>query len=187
MKANFKNQRGDTIIEVILASTILSLITVSSFAIMQRASASAYDALERSTVRLQLNGQAELLNYFRDVHNKAVADGVTPTGQAAVWNTISGSALNNTTAPALNACSPPGGTTPFYLERNGTVEYRAVVGSVSTAAGLPSPGNGIWITRVDPGSAPARNYHDFYIMACWSSTVGGTQNMSSVVRLYDPS
>ena len=55
-------ERGDTIIEVILACSILALITVAGFSIMQRASASAYDALERSQVRLELNRQNELLN-----------------------------------------------------------------------------------------------------------------------------
>lgn len=182
-----RSQRGDTIIEVILAVSLLSLVTVSAFTVMQRATSTAYDALERSAVRLRLNGQIELLNYFRDSYASAVASGTAIAGTPAEkWVTIV--AQPNAPVPSLTTCAAPSGS--FYLNRTttGTIEYQVVTGSISAAAGMPSPGNGLWIASVDTSSSsPKKKYQEFYVVACWPTTTKGEQRMSSVVRLYDPS
>ncbi len=182
------SERGDTIIEVILASAILALVTVSSFAIMERASASAYDALERSEVRLSINGQTELLNYFRDSYIKATIGGLTVSGAGAtpadMWKKIS---IHPTvsTAPTLETCTAPSDS--FYLRRNANTNYQFVATPATASTGLPAPGSGLWIKKITPnGQSPKRYYHDFYIVACWPSTAGGEQRMSSIVRLHDP-
>lgn len=184
-------QRGDTLIEVILACAIFAMVTVSTFAIMQRASSNTYDAMERSQVRLLLNGQAELLQYARDSYVDALASGASLTsGQAAAWNTVSNAASYNTSAPNIDACLPnPPATIPsayFYIDQ-GPSSYIVKNGSsISGATGLPEPGKGIWIQRVDGNGAASKRYKEFYIMACWQNTTNGTQHMSSVVRMYDP-
>lgn len=176
-----KAERGDTIIEVILAGAILALVTVSSFSIMQRASSSAYDALERSVVRLEINTQTELLNYFRDSYVKALADGspIVPDSPADQWLQIT-AVPEYTGALNLETCELS--DSAFYLNKNGLGD-----GPVVVSEGRPEAGKGLWVFRVDPpGGPPIRNYHDFYILSCWESTTSNQQRMSSVVRLYDP-
>ena len=184
------NQRGDTIIEVILASTMLALVTTSSFAIMQRGTASTYDSLERSQVRLMVNGQGELLNYFRDEYIRAISTtGVVAGSPADMWRKISldGSVTESATEPVVQSCTPPSGNAAFSIRLDPAIPASTVYpGTITTPTGLPSPGDGIWVQRVDPNGGPARNFHDFYIMACWDSTTSQKQYMSSVVRLYEP-
>lgn len=187
---NSKQQRGDTLIEVILACAIFAMVTVSAFAIMQRASANAYDAMERSQVRALLNGQADLLHYLRDAYVQTLTTGgVVTAGQASVWNTIVNTPTYNSTAPNVNGCLPT--TVPnnfFYIARNGTTNYQLKAGptNIVPASGMPQAGQGMWIQRVDsPTNSANKKYKDFYIMACWQSTTNNTQNMSTIVRMYD--
>lgn len=182
-----KSQRGDTIIEVILAVSLLSLVTVSSFAIMQRATSTAYDALERSVVRLRLNEQIELLNYFRDSYVTAISTGSAIVGTpAAKWIAIVDQP--DAIMPSLETCTAP--TNAFYIDRTitGTIEYQVYTGAQFAATEMPTPGRGIWIASVNTSSsAPKKKYQEFYVVACWPNTTSGEQRMSSVVRLYDPS
>ncbi len=178
-----RNERGDTIIEVILACAVFSMVAISAFSIMQRGTATAYDALERSQVRLQLNSQAELLQYLRD--------------QYIVWNQNSGAALQDGTAweaatnrsqaapdeaYCLNYADPQDA---FYL----TVDIDTQVVTKRTfqeATGFPTPGQGIWVIRAASNGTVSPKYADYYIMACWPSTASNMQTISTVVRLYDP-
>ena len=169
---------------------MLALVTTSSFAIMQRGTASTYDSLERSQVRLMLNGQGELLNYFRDEYIKAISTSAVVVGSPAdMWRKISldGTVAASVSIPVVESCSPPAGNSAFSIKLDTAIPaYRVYPGSITVPTGRPSPGDGIWIQRVDPGGGPARNFHDFYIMACWDSTTSQKQYMSSVVRLYEP-
>lgn len=61
---NHSNQRGDTIIEVLLAISIFSLVAVGGFSIMNKGSAVAQRALEISLVRQQIDAQAETLRFL---------------------------------------------------------------------------------------------------------------------------
>ena len=56
--------RGDTIIEVILALTIFSLVTVITITMMNLGIANAENALEVTTARNELNAQAEALRFI---------------------------------------------------------------------------------------------------------------------------
>lgn len=183
------SQRGDTIIEVILASAMLALVTVSSFSIMQRASSSAYDAMERSVVRLQINGQIELLNYFRDEYSQAVVNSDTLAGTPAeIWGVIADNTTTPSvaTTPTLETCTAPANS--FYLDKTTVppIKYQKLT-TMTVAAGLPKPGSGVWIAKIAPnGGSSLKKYIEFYVVACWPTTTAGEQRMSSVVRLYDP-
>ena len=65
---NFKNRRartaGDTLIEVMFATTVFSLVVVSSLSLMNQGVASAQRSLEITTVRQQMDGQVETLRFF---------------------------------------------------------------------------------------------------------------------------
>ena len=181
-----KSQRGDTIIEAILALAIFALVTVSMFAIMQRATAGAYDSIERSQVRLLLNEQADVLAFLRDQYIKVTSQGASPAANtpAGAWKTIRDQAAS-AAIPAQDSCTPAADKA-FYMTRTspGVYELKTLY---AAASGLPVPGQGIWIEKVDPqGSVKKRNFHDFYIRACWTTTTNNQQVLSSVVRLYEP-
>lgn len=186
------SQRGDTIIEVILAGTILALVTVSMFSVMQRGTASSYDALERSQVRLELNRQGEMLNYFRDEYTKASITGATMAADdpGTNWQTIVNTAgpYVASATPTLSTCAP---SSQAFFVRFDTATSKYLLypeSSYAAASGLPSAGEGIWVEQVNPSGFAGlnRKFHDFYIMACWQTTTSQTQTMSSIVRMYDP-
>ncbi len=183
---DYRSERGDTIIEAVLALAIFAMVTVSMFAIMQRGASGAYDSLERNQVRMLLNEQTELLNFIRDEYTNSKGLGVTPLPgtPAALWVAIRDT-VTATTIPSADLCTS-GASHQFYIERNATNVYELKT-SLIAATGLPSPGKGLWVQKVDP-TAPGikRNFHDFYVMACWPSTTTNVQTISTVVRLYEP-
>lgn len=56
-------QRGDTIIEVILAVTIFSLVAVGALTLMNSGTSMSQRSLETTLVRQQIDTQAELLRF----------------------------------------------------------------------------------------------------------------------------
>ena len=189
-------ERGDTLIEVILAGAVLAMVTVSTFSIMQRGASSAYDALERSQVRLELNRQSELLQYFRDSYTKSTISQtpIVANSPAANWQTIvdnggGGGPYVAVTTPSISTCTPS--PQAFFIKFD-TASLRYMVypeTSYTVPSGLPSAGDGIWIEQVNPPGFNGinRKFHDFYVLACWETTTASQQTLSTIVRLYDPS
>src|SRR5690606_36422960 len=136
--------------------------------------ANTYDSMERSQVRLILNGQAELLYYFRDEYIKALSTtGIIPGSPADMWNRISvdGTIDESPAEPVVESCTPASGNAAFSIKLDPSVPaYTVNPGSITVPSGIPSPGDGIWIERIDPSGNPARAYDDFYILACWEAT-----------------
>ena len=187
------HERGDTTIEDIVAGAVLAMVTVSTFSIMQRGASSAYDALERSQVRLELNRQSELLQHFRDSYPKPTIS-QTPTvanSPAANWQTIVNTAgpYVAATTPTVSTCTPS--PQAFFLKFDTATSKYLVYPETSytVPSGLPSAGDGIWVEQVNPSgfNGMNRKFHDFYILACWETTTASQQTMSTIVRLYDPS
>ncbi len=56
--------RGDTLIEVLFAITIFSLVAVSSMAIMNQGTDTAQRSLEITLVRQEIDAQAETLRFL---------------------------------------------------------------------------------------------------------------------------
>lgn len=80
-------QRGDTIIEVLLAVTVFSLVAVGGMAIMNQGAAMAQRSLEIGLVRQQIDAQADALRY---IHNAYVTSSGSSTADAAkeVWDSV---------------------------------------------------------------------------------------------------
>ena len=55
--------KGDTLVEVILAVTVFSMVAVGTISIMNKGVAIAQHSLEISLVRQQIDAQAEMLRY----------------------------------------------------------------------------------------------------------------------------
>lgn len=184
-----KNERGDTLIEALIALSVLAIISVGSFSLMSRGVAQTYDSMERAQVRMLMNSQAEVLNYMRDEYIKSEKAG---TGQAVQYNPAvakawSDSIRNTTTtlseAPSLSNCTP---TNAFWVidSKGGNIGYNSA-GIEGISGEFPSPGDGIWIQKVVNNTGP-QHYIDFFIRACWRQNSNAqTQVLSTVVRLYD--
>lgn len=61
-------QRGDTIIEVIIAVTVFSLVAVGGITLMNQGAAMAQRSLEIGLVRDQIDAQADILRYLHTAH-----------------------------------------------------------------------------------------------------------------------
>ena len=74
--------RGDTIIEVLLAVTIFSLVAVGSMVLMNRGVAMAQQSLETTLVRQQIDAQAEMLRFVHDQARAALGEQRTADAEA---------------------------------------------------------------------------------------------------------
>lgn len=180
-----KFQRGDTIIEVIVAFTVFALLAVSTMYLMNRSLSAGQRSLEITLVRQQVDTQAELLRYVRDNQTPAWAQvksaslasgsiGITnfstcpQTAPASSFIMRINNATNNIDLVNLNPANYQ--AAPYYSRSNATG---------STVA------EGLWVTPVQVNNSNG-NVYDMYIRGCWDS-VGSNQPqvVSTIVRLYD--
>ncbi len=187
---------GDTIIEVLLAVTIFSLVAVGALAVMNRGLNTAQQSLEITQVKQQIDSQAAALRAAHVAHIAAPA----PSDS---WNAIidqigpSGSTdkatFGSVTCPdiprgsfAMNPRSGTVQTTLGKMDGTATNPYSGVWYANNTTT-VVSQARGIWIeaSRINGGSFPAAR--DFTIRACWY--VAGSsvpQTLETLVRLYEP-
>lgn len=201
-------QKGDTLIEVLLAFAILSLVVVGALSIMNRGTIAAEQSFETTLVRQQIDGQANTLRYLHDAYiahytpgaTAATLGATTPAGQ---WATMSSklSATHASSITDLTACpaSSPAGS--FVLDPS-TAQFKGVgtgmVHSVTfsqvayKSTGAFDTAQGLWIEgirSVPSGDANQNNtrYIDFHIVACWDAPGGGPPStIATIVRLYEP-
>lgn len=197
------NNRGDTIIEVLLAITVFSAVAVGALTVMNRTVAVAQQSLELTQVRQQIDAQAELLRYIHSARTSSSAS-------TASWTGLRTRAVNNQDATitpgaldADNRCRPvsvlpnsfvihPTSLAIVALDQNSFVQYAPTYAKVELS-GTSARANGLWVqakyVRESASSSPDQRggYIDFYIQSCWDS-VGVTtpKTISTTVRLYDP-
>lgn len=193
-------QRGDTIIEVLLAITIFSVVAVGGMAVMNQGSNAAQRALEVTLVKEQINSQAEALRAARQMN---------AGGDSTTWSWIKQRATTDptTTVDAHGNCNDAGfsgsgesfvlnGQTASYLEgaRPITIKSENDPTAPPYAQMMYRPtvpatvSYGIWIdaNQVSDQSSAGVEAYDFTIHACWYSP-GQSQPMQlqTIVRLYD--
>lgn len=184
------HERGDTLIEVLMAMAILALVFVSTFSVLSKGVSLMYGSMERVEVRQALNQQVESLQYARDAYLQSQTPAAaTMTDQdkaaATVWKTVRDAtwAPDMLTIPELNDCSA---SNAFYItQQSGTLTAVNTIDH-ALADGFPSVGNGIWVQRLSSPLTAKVAYKDYYVKACWQPDASGVQQaLSSVVRLYD--
>ncbi|MBC7512045.1 type II secretion system protein, partial [Candidatus Saccharibacteria bacterium] len=62
------DQRGDTLIEVIVAFAVFAMVAVGALNVMNQGTATAQDTLETTHVRQQIDNQAEILRYLHQAY-----------------------------------------------------------------------------------------------------------------------
>jgi len=200
-----KLQSGDTIIEVLFAVSVFSLIAVGAVLIMNQGISSAQKALEITQVRQQIDAQAEALRY---AHHSYVMSIGTDTGGSAEWGNIRARAkapeaitvFGNASGSSLCDDVPEGA---FVMNaRTGMLSMSVEPRSISSSQpGYSSPpyakvtynGNqliqadGIWIEAAASAGSGGIGYTDFHIRACWESPgAGPAMTLGTIVRLYEP-
>jgi type II secretory pathway pseudopilin PulG len=79
-------QRGDTIVEVLFAVTVFSLVAVGGLSLMNQGAAMAQRSLEIGLVRDQMDAQADALRFM---HNAYVANfGQQGSVATDIWNEV---------------------------------------------------------------------------------------------------
>jgi prepilin-type N-terminal cleavage/methylation domain-containing protein len=179
-------QKGDTLIEVLFAVTVFSLVVVGALSIMNSSTAVAERALETTLVRNQIDAQAEALRY---IHDSYIATYPNPVaGQpSAEWSTKI-TTNEATSASAFGTCTPPGNA---FVVNTGTdkVESSSVITTdVQTYAQLrlnPTVSEGLWVEAIKSNNT--NKYIDFHIRACWySQGLNVPMTLGTIVRLYEP-
>ena len=200
--------RGDTLIEVLFAVTIFSLVAVGGISIMNQGTAAAQRSLEITLVRQQIDSQAETLRFLNASFVSAYKPGVTfspdtPSGQ---WQLMQTSIINSGLKTASDfgskngVCSaPPAGS--FILDTSSAKFVKLTPDKFSNAVtfaqvryggGTLVGSEGLWIEgiRADTVSSNDQSnagFIDFHVRACWDS-LGQTVPMTTgtIVRLYEP-
>lgn len=178
-------QRGDTLVEVLMAIVVLSMVIVGAITVMSRGLKASQLAVEHTQVRLEINAQEQMLRYLRDGY---ISDTSSTAGQtwaglftgSPIYATTTASNYNDTT------CTPTSGKNSFYLTQTGGVISVNQFNSSNKPATHAIPGQGMWIevTR-STGVSPA--YVDVMFRACWSGFGDSAdQQAVTVIRLYDP-
>lgn len=176
----FKQQsRGDTIVEVILAMALLTMVLFTAWGSTNRSSQVSLNSRKRVVMVNALKEQAEILRNQRDF-----------TAGADFTNLINPYNIASSVTVPSNSCQALTGGNPaqsFYLESTPSTPSTVVLKpGVKTVAGDPNAKVWLQAKKVDNG-APGTgiSYYDFYINSCWL-TVGGVQkedNAQLLVRL----
>lgn len=113
-------QRGDTIIEVIFAVTVFSMVAVGGMGLMNQGAAMAQRSLEIGMVRDQMDAQADALRY---VHSEYLASlGQATSSAATLWGQVTTGAVAVTDTPSFDSisdgqsCHLPATARPFALD-----------------------------------------------------------------------
>lgn len=201
-----RRQRGDTLIEVLFAFSILSLVIVGAMTIMNQGSIASQRALETTLVREQIDAQSTTLRFLHDAYVAKFQPGIsyatdTPAGQ---WATMTSSLTATTASPfgSITTCpTPPSGS---FILNPATGEYEPVGTKLkqsvtfsqltfdSQTGQILQEAQGIWIEGIRSQSNGNTNqnntrYIDFHIRACWENPgQGPPMTIGTIVRLYEP-
>lgn len=200
--------RGDTLIEVLFAITIFSLVAVGGLAIMNQGTATSQRALEITLVRQEIDAQAETLRFLNSSYVSAYQSGVslssaTPAGQWQLMQTsiiATGAVTASPFGAGVDCQTAPQGS--FILNARNATFIPPTDGKLGLAqtfaqvrydeSGQITMAEGIWIEAVRPATILGNNqanagYIDFNIRACWDSPGQSVPvTIGTIVRLYEP-
>ena len=211
---NKTTNRGDTLIEVMFAMAIFSLVAVGGLSIMNKGVATAQRALEITQVKGQIDAQAETLRFLNSSYISAFSSGATNVlnTPAKEWSDMityidSSSHLSATSFGDGKSCQSYLTTATTHKSififdtqnakfiRKNIIPFNLATSSaqIKYSGAVVSSTEGLWIEAIRqkntfaPATQKNADYIDFHIQACWDapgSTVPVT--LATVVRLYEP-
>jgi prepilin-type N-terminal cleavage/methylation domain-containing protein len=202
-------QRGDTLIEVMVAFAVFAMVAVGAITVMNQGTANAQDTLETTQVRQQIDNQAEMLRFLHQSYLANPSDATAGSLQdkfrslvTLAKNAESAGVRNPTDFGAACTDTIPGDSAyRFVLDPSTGARLTAsnVLPANATSAPpyarvTPGPSGlssyGLWIepilsnANINSGTA---QYVDFHIRACWNSAGSSPQRtLGTIVRLYVP-
>lgn len=193
-------QTGDTLIEVLFAVTVFSLVAVGSLSIMNQGTATAQRSLEITLVRQEMDGQAEALRFIHDSYIAAYPDIVNNT-PAAEWTKIVAKGNGVTQASVFGTCLTTLPSSDFIINTKtaklntsttvltSTVPTYSQLRYSTLAPDVLVSAEGIWVEAVRSAIEPGKSSGsvDFHIRACWQTSAQTTpMTLGTIVRLYEP-
>lgn len=191
-----RTQKGDTIIEVMFAFVIFSLVVVSAFSIMNKGVATAQRSLEVTLVRQQIDGQVAMVQHIQQT---------SPTLWAQIKGLVvdtSGTFGTETQCPEAKdlldksdffIATTSDGSAPSVVHIQSDQDYKkATTYSMVDAFGRASPTHvpaayGLYMRIVKSDGWSATNHaYDLNVRACWDSVgINVPVTIGTVVRLFD--
>lgn len=183
-------EQGDTLVEVLVAISVLAVVIVGTFSLMNKGLSQMYDTMEKSQVRSQVNRQVEALTYARDQYllQQGGNDLIAPydTAAANLWASIRTFSDYPSGVPGatIAGCSNTSAAFAITADASGVLQLTSGTYIQGLASEVPVATKGLWMQkRHTAGAVP---YTDFYIRACWNQNSSpSVQIISTVVRLYD--
>jgi type II secretory pathway pseudopilin PulG len=207
-------RRGDTIIEVLFAVTIFSLVAVGGISIMNQGTATSQRSLEITLVRNEIDAQAETLRFLNSSYiasYQAGATGCSPTaildGVARQWQLMQCEIINSGATKAsdfgvtVEATCPSAPSGSLILNSRNATFVGLGGGQIQPAQSFAQvrydgsnallSAEGIWVEAVRMetigGFQGSAGYIDFHIRACWDSPGQSVPvTLGTIVRLYEP-
>ena len=180
-----RRESGDTLVEVLIATTILATAVVAGLGIMNFGFGAVLNSIERTQVQAEITSQLSMARYARDefVRARGVATG---NGGAQAWQELMTGANN---LPSATVCTGDGKPAPaahsFHLVQDATGGVRRIQASPSEPTGVATAGDGLWLEAVSVTTPSGVNYIDIYAKACWPPSTGTiNQESKSVTRLF---
>ncbi|HZJ34456.1 MAG TPA: prepilin-type N-terminal cleavage/methylation domain-containing protein [Candidatus Angelobacter sp.] len=208
MLINNNISRGDTLIEVLFAISIFSLVAVGGLAIMNQGTATSQRALEITLVRNEIDAQAETLRFLNASYIAAYQPGISypPNTPAGQWATMLSGTTSDTqisdfgiTDDSKCPAIPSGSfilnarSATFIPYAEDKLRPAQVYSKVQyDNSDVVSSAQGIWIEAVRSATVLENNqanagYVDFHIRACWDSPGQSVPvTIGTIVRLYEP-
>lgn len=165
------NQAGDTLVEVMLATAILSLVLAGAFTISNRATRINQTANERTQVSNLMQREAELIRASRD------------NDKATHWAGVDARSNVSENSAFCEGTGSNESTAAFYMEDDLTITDIQNDPSGKMIDYEPTDLFDIWVEAVD-GPGPVVVYTDFFVYGCWEGIGGeGLQRSGLVMRL----
>ena len=172
-----RDQRGDTIVEVLMATVLLSVILAGAYTLSNRATRINQQAFERTQISNYMQEQAEFVRAARDNFES----------EPTVWNSIVNT-RSQASVPALGtACDSSanfanGRANTFYLEPTGSPSPALrMQNGEQLRDGLYT----VW-AEIEPGNTD-RDYYNVHVFGCWESLGDNPNNIGSLIlRLESP-
>ncbi len=185
--------QGDTIIEVMFAFAVFSLVIVSAVVLMNQGVAMAQRSLEISLVRQQIDSQITMVQHAKQIKSPAwaalQADAQDTIGD---FNSIATCPDSSTLGPAHAHFMTVTNTAKkdITLQNISSANYSestayAMVDVMMRTASLPRA-YGLWMVLVKAEGYATNRAYDLHVRACWPS-VGVNQpiTIGTVTRMYD--
>lgn len=177
------NIRGETIVEVLLAMTLLTLILFSAWKLVNRSTQLSLTARKRTEMINQLKEQAEIIKNIYATNQGAMTEFETKVteGTKPEPNLQYNPDFCEESYLALGATPP---TNSFYIAYDDSALGEKLKKTLGPKKVNGNQGSLIWVQWKD-GNGPDGKYYDFYIRGCWytSGAQQKTDNAQFVVRL----